>query len=100
MAQVIHISGQLDWETIQTARASLTSEQKKRYHAFPYLHEEMGAALVSADLVISRAGASTLGEFPFLWLARDSRPVSACVAISKSQCGLSGRARRGSYPEG
>jgi len=68
MAQVIHISGQLDWETIQTARASLTSEQKKRYHAFPYLHEEMGAALASADLVISRAGASTLGEFPFFGL--------------------------------
>ena len=68
MAQVIHISGQLDWETIQTAHASLTSEQKKRYHAFPYLHEEMGAALASADLVISRAGASTLGEFPFFGL--------------------------------
>ena len=68
MAQVIHISGQLDWEAVQIARAGLTSEQQKRYHAFPYLHEEMGAALVSADLVISRAGASTLGEFPFFGL--------------------------------
>ncbi len=68
MAQVIHISGQLDWDAVQTARASLTSEQKKRYHAFSYLHEEMGAALASADLVISRAGASTLGEFPFFGL--------------------------------
>jgi UDP-N-acetylglucosamine--N-acetylmuramyl-(pentapeptide) pyrophosphoryl-undecaprenol N-acetylglucosamine transferase len=68
MAQVIHISGQSDWEVIQTARSGLTSEQKKRYHAYSYLHEEMGAALVSADLVISRAGASTLGEFPFFGL--------------------------------
>jgi len=68
LAQVIHISGQSDWEAIQIARAGLTSEQKKRYHAFSYLHEEMGAALVSADLVISRAGASTLGEFPFFGL--------------------------------
>ena len=68
LAQVIHISGQSDWEAIQIAHAGLTSEQKKRYHAFSYLHEEMGAALVSADLVISRAGASTLGEFPFFGL--------------------------------
>ena len=68
LTQIIHISGQLDWEIVQTPRAGLTSEQKKRYHAFPYLHEAMGAALASADLVISRAGASTLGEFPFFGL--------------------------------
>jgi UDP-N-acetylglucosamine--N-acetylmuramyl-(pentapeptide) pyrophosphoryl-undecaprenol N-acetylglucosamine transferase len=68
MAQVIHISGQLDWEVIQNARKGLDSQQQQRYHAFPYLHEEMGAALASADLVISRAGASTLGEFPFFGL--------------------------------
>ncbi|HEY9152454.1 MAG TPA: undecaprenyldiphospho-muramoylpentapeptide beta-N-acetylglucosaminyltransferase [Anaerolineales bacterium] len=67
-AQIVHISGQLDWEVVQNARTGLTSEHRKRYHAFPYLHEEMGAALASADLVISRAGASTLGEFPFFGL--------------------------------
>jgi undecaprenyldiphospho-muramoylpentapeptide beta-N-acetylglucosaminyltransferase len=68
LTQIVHISGQLDWEAVQTARAGLTSEQRKRYHAYPYLHEEMGAALASANLVISRAGASTLGEFPFFGL--------------------------------
>ncbi|MBI1855632.1 MAG: undecaprenyldiphospho-muramoylpentapeptide beta-N-acetylglucosaminyltransferase [Chloroflexi bacterium] len=68
MAQVVHITGQSDWETAQSTRAGLTSGQRTRYHAFPYLHEEMGAALASADLVVSRAGASTLGEFPFFGL--------------------------------
>ncbi len=45
MAQIVHVTGQLDWETVETATASLTPTQKKRYHAYPYLHEQMGAAL-------------------------------------------------------
>ncbi len=67
LAEVVHISGQLDWDEIEEAEAGLKSAQKKRYHTFPYLHE-MGKALAAADLVISRAGASTLGEFPFFEL--------------------------------
>jgi UDP-N-acetylglucosamine--N-acetylmuramyl-(pentapeptide) pyrophosphoryl-undecaprenol N-acetylglucosamine transferase len=68
LTQVVHLTGQLDWEAVETARAGLTSAQKKRYHIFPYLHEKMGAALSAADLVVARAGASTLGEFPFFGL--------------------------------
>ena len=64
MSQVIHITGQLDWEAVQKAAERLTHDEKKRYHAFPYLHEEMGAALAAADLAVARAGASTLGELP------------------------------------
>jgi UDP-N-acetylglucosamine--N-acetylmuramyl-(pentapeptide) pyrophosphoryl-undecaprenol N-acetylglucosamine transferase len=68
IAQIVHISGRPDWEVVERARFGLTSEQRRRYHAYPYLHEEMGAALASADLVVSRAGASILGEFPFFGL--------------------------------
>ena len=68
MAHIIHITGQLDWEAVETATARLTPSQKKRYHAYPYLHEQMGAALACADLVVARAGASALGEFPFFGL--------------------------------
>lgn len=63
IAQIIHISGQLDWPTVEAAGQGLRGEFASRYHAMPYLHE-MGAALAAADLVISRAGASVLGEFP------------------------------------
>lgn len=67
LAEVVHISGQLDWDEVKEAEASLWSRQRSRYHIFPYLHE-MGKALAAADLVISRAGASTLGEYPFFEL--------------------------------
>jgi UDP-N-acetylglucosamine--N-acetylmuramyl-(pentapeptide) pyrophosphoryl-undecaprenol N-acetylglucosamine transferase len=66
--QVIHLSGQLDWPEVEEYRAELPGESASRYHAFPYLHEEMAAALSVADLVISRAGASVLGELPFFGL--------------------------------
>lgn len=67
ICQVVHITGSLDWETVQNRKAELTSEQADRYHIYEYLHE-MGAALACADLVVSRAGASTLGELPFFGL--------------------------------
>jgi len=64
IAQVIHITGQLDWNEVETVQARLPQDLKDRYHAFPYLHEDMGAALACASLSISRAGASSLGELP------------------------------------
>jgi len=65
--QVIHLSGHLDWEDIDAKAKQLSPQKTERYQAFPYLHE-MGAALAAADLVISRAGASTLGEYPLFGL--------------------------------
>ncbi len=65
--QVIHLAGHLDWESIDAKAQSLPQEKAKRYQAFPYLHE-MGAALAAADLIVSRAGASTLGEYPLFGL--------------------------------
>jgi UDP-N-acetylglucosamine--N-acetylmuramyl-(pentapeptide) pyrophosphoryl-undecaprenol N-acetylglucosamine transferase len=62
--QVVHISGQLDWAEIIEAKKALPAELSANYHPFAYLHEEMGAALASADLAVSRAGASSLGEYP------------------------------------
>jgi UDP-N-acetylglucosamine--N-acetylmuramyl-(pentapeptide) pyrophosphoryl-undecaprenol N-acetylglucosamine transferase len=65
--QIVHITGQPDWPTAQAAHASLPADLAGRYHPMPYLHE-MGAALAAADLAVSRAGASTLGEYPLFGL--------------------------------
>lgn len=67
MAQVVHLFGTLDWPEVEPLAARLPSGLAGRYHPMPYLHE-MGAALASADLVISRAGASVLGEYPWFGL--------------------------------
>ncbi|MDW8267920.1 MAG: UDP-N-acetylglucosamine--N-acetylmuramyl-(pentapeptide) pyrophosphoryl-undecaprenol N-acetylglucosamine transferase [Anaerolineae bacterium] len=68
LAQVIHISGERDHPAAQARSAPLSDAQRQRYRLFAYLHEEMPAALMAADLVVARAGASTLGEFPALGL--------------------------------
>jgi UDP-N-acetylglucosamine--N-acetylmuramyl-(pentapeptide) pyrophosphoryl-undecaprenol N-acetylglucosamine transferase len=65
--QVIHLTGHLDWEQIETKAQTLSTRLAKRYQAFPYLHE-MGAALAAPDLIVSRAGASILGEYPLFGL--------------------------------
>ena len=66
--QVIHVSGQLDWAEVEKAGAQLPGDLASRYRAYPYLHEEMGAAMTLADLAVSRAGASVLGELPYFGL--------------------------------
>jgi undecaprenyldiphospho-muramoylpentapeptide beta-N-acetylglucosaminyltransferase len=62
--QVIHISGHHDWSEIEDAKKRLPAKLQDRYQGFPYLYQEMGIALSAADIVLSRAGAAVLGEFP------------------------------------
>ncbi len=65
--QVIHLSGELDWAEAERAAQALPAGLRAHYHARPFLHE-MGLALAAADLAVSRAGASTLGEYPLFGL--------------------------------
>jgi UDP-N-acetylglucosamine:LPS N-acetylglucosamine transferase len=71
--QVVHVSGALDWPAVQANQGGLAASLSaagqaplaaERYRPYPYLHDEMGAAFAAADLVVCRAGASTLGELP------------------------------------
>jgi len=65
---VIHITGVDNWKDILTIKKSNQTLRSPRYHAFPFLHEDMGAAFAAADLAVCRAGASTIGELPYFGL--------------------------------
>ncbi|PWB51660.1 MAG: UDP-N-acetylglucosamine--N-acetylmuramyl-(pentapeptide) pyrophosphoryl-undecaprenol N-acetylglucosamine transferase [Anaerolineales bacterium] len=66
--QIIHITGRLDWQMMEETRLGLSTEQLNRYRPYPYLYEEIGAAMRLADLAVTRGGASTLGELPLFGL--------------------------------
>ncbi|HET7010763.1 MAG TPA: undecaprenyldiphospho-muramoylpentapeptide beta-N-acetylglucosaminyltransferase [Anaerolineales bacterium] len=68
LAQIVHLTGEADWPRASEARRTVPESLAARYHAYPYLHDEMARAYASADLVVSRAGASTLGELPLFGL--------------------------------
>ena len=68
LAQVVHISGFADYQGLQAVREALSEDQQGRYHVFAYLYDRMSEALAAADLVVARAGAATLGEFPAVGL--------------------------------
>ena len=65
---VIHITGVANWKDIQKTKKSIGALMSPRYHAFPFLHDDMGAAFAAADLAVCRAGASTIGELPYFGL--------------------------------
>lgn len=68
IAQVVHITGELDWPRVPAVIEKLNATVAGQYHPHPYLHEGMDQALGAADLVVSRAGAATMGEYPLFGL--------------------------------
>ncbi len=64
LTQLVHITGRADEPLLQIQRAALDERRSSRYHIFAYLDDEMPLALAAADVVVARAGAATLGEFP------------------------------------
>ena len=68
LAEVLHITGELDWPGTAAQQEKLPTDLAHRYHPYAYLHKEMAFALASANLVVSRAGAATMGEFPLFGL--------------------------------
>lgn len=65
--QVVHLTGSLDWPRVDEVKRGLAGSPHA-YWPFDYLHDRMAFALAAADLVVSRAGASVLGDFPHFGL--------------------------------
>lgn len=61
-AVVLHLTGQPAYAEALQRREALPADRRERYRPYPFLRDEMGQALVAADLVVGRAGSSTLAE--------------------------------------
>jgi UDP-N-acetylglucosamine--N-acetylmuramyl-(pentapeptide) pyrophosphoryl-undecaprenol N-acetylglucosamine transferase len=59
---IVHVAGDGGYAAALARQAALPVELRDRYRPFRYLADEMTAALVAADLLVGRAGSSTLAE--------------------------------------
>ena len=59
---VVHVTGEDGYATALAGREALPAAARNRYRPHRFLREDMLAALASADLVVGRAGSSTLAE--------------------------------------
>ena len=59
---VVHVTGDDGYAAALAGREALPEALRERYRPSPFLRDEMAAALAAADLVVGRAGSSTLAE--------------------------------------
>jgi UDP-N-acetylglucosamine:LPS N-acetylglucosamine transferase len=60
--RVLHVTGDAGYEAALAARQALPEPVRERYRPERFLRDEMAAALAATDLVVGRAGSSTLAE--------------------------------------
>jgi len=61
-ATVVHLTGGANIGRSEARKATLPADLALRYRPYAFLRDEMGAALAAADLVVGRAGASSISE--------------------------------------
>lgn len=62
LVTVIHVTGDGSYAAALAGREALPVAARRRYRPYPFLRDEMLPALAAADLVVGRAGSSTLAE--------------------------------------
>jgi len=61
LLQVVHVAGKLDAASVAEAMASALADPGGRYRLSEYI-ERMGDAIAAADVVVARAGATSIAE--------------------------------------
>ncbi len=61
-ANVVHLTGGAHIGRAEARKATLAADLAARYHPHAFLRDEMGAALAAADVIVGRAGASSISE--------------------------------------
>ncbi len=62
-AQIVHVSGQRDYQTLAAARDQLPAPLRARYRLHDFIRSGFANLLAAADVVVSRAGATSVAEF-------------------------------------
>ena len=65
---VVHVTGEDGYAAALAGREALPADLRAFYVPFPFLRDDMLTALAAADLVVGRAGSSTLAEVTALGL--------------------------------
>lgn len=61
-AHVVHVSGQRDFPTLMDDRDRLPQSLRNRYHLHDFIQNGFADLLAAADIVVSRAGATSVAE--------------------------------------
>jgi UDP-N-acetylglucosamine--N-acetylmuramyl-(pentapeptide) pyrophosphoryl-undecaprenol N-acetylglucosamine transferase len=61
-ATIVHVTGDDGYAQALAAREALPAEARARYRPSPFLGDDLLSTLAAADLVVGRAGSSTLAE--------------------------------------
>jgi UDP-N-acetylglucosamine--N-acetylmuramyl-(pentapeptide) pyrophosphoryl-undecaprenol N-acetylglucosamine transferase len=93
---VMHITGPKELETVEAALA-LTDEERQRYSVLGY-QNRMGEAMAATDMVISRAGATSLAEIsarripailvPFPYATADHQTTNAKAYVERGAASM------------
>lgn len=93
---VVHITGPKEYETVCN-ELNLTEDEKKRYIVKGY-EDNMGAVMAASDLIVSRAGASSLAEIsarcipsiliPFPFATADHQTANAREYVQRGAAAL------------
>jgi UDP-N-acetylglucosamine--N-acetylmuramyl-(pentapeptide) pyrophosphoryl-undecaprenol N-acetylglucosamine transferase len=65
---LLHVTGEDGYPAALAGREQLPEALRRRYRPYPFLRDEMLTALAAADLIVGRAGSSTLAEASALGL--------------------------------